>query len=252
MENNLILFRNEEFGSIRSLKIDDEPWFVAKDVCEMLDIKNPTQAVGRLDKDERTILNIGRQGRTNFVNEYGLYNLILASRKPEARAVKRWITHDVIPAIMKNGNYDFDSQDLMKRLAESQINTNALLVGFKAQIDSGFQKTNDKLSEHDELLRKRVYLSTKEAKDVQDAIKNKAKQIAVDNALDYYEVRSSLFKRLYTKLNDKFEVASYRELPSVEFEKILNTIKNLKICTKDLKEENNSQFKITIQQVRKE
>ena len=93
---------------------------------------------------------------------------------------------------------------LLKQLTDSQVNTNALLVGFKAQIDSGFQKTNDKLSEHDELLRKRVYLSTKEAKDVQDAVKNKAKQIAVDNGLDYYEVRGYLFKRIYTKLNDKF------------------------------------------------
>ena len=102
---NLQIFTSPEFGQVRVMQQDGESWFVAKDVCEVLDIKNPTQAVGRLDEDERAMLNIGRQGNANVVNEYGLYNLVLASRKPEAKAFKRWITHEVIPSIRKTGSY---------------------------------------------------------------------------------------------------------------------------------------------------
>ena len=103
--NELMIFKNDEFGEIRIIEIENEPWFVAKDICEALEIKNTTQAIGRLDEDERTMLNIGRQGNTNIINEYGLYNLILASRKKEAREFKRWITHEVIPSIRKSGGY---------------------------------------------------------------------------------------------------------------------------------------------------
>ncbi len=103
--NELQIFKNDEFGEMRVLEINNEPYFVAKDVCEILDIKNTTQAIGRLDEDERTMLNIGRQGNTNLVNEYGLYNLILASRKKEAKKFKRWVTHEVLPAIRKTGGY---------------------------------------------------------------------------------------------------------------------------------------------------
>ncbi len=105
MNNELTIFENEEFGRIRSVMVNNEPYFVAKDVCDILDLTNPTMAINRLDDDERTKLNLGRQGETNIVNEYGLYNLILASRKPEAKAFKRWITHEVIPSIRKHGTY---------------------------------------------------------------------------------------------------------------------------------------------------
>lgn len=105
----LKIFNNSEFGEIRTI-IDESnnPWFVAIDICNALDLKNPTVAVGRLDEDERTKLNLGRQGMTNMVNEYGMYNLILASRKKEAKDFKRWITHEVIPAIRKHGAYMSD------------------------------------------------------------------------------------------------------------------------------------------------
>lgn len=108
MENNLMVFENEKFGEIRTLEINNEPWFVAKDICEILEIKNSRQALTRLDEDEKAdvILNDGSQNRNmSAVNEYGLYNLILASRKKEAKEFKRWITHEVIPSIRKHGGY---------------------------------------------------------------------------------------------------------------------------------------------------
>lgn len=82
-----------------------EPWFVAKDVCDILGHSNVSMALGRLDDDERSKFNLGRQGETNIVNEAGLYGLILGSRKPEAHEFKRWVTHEVLPSIRKTGGY---------------------------------------------------------------------------------------------------------------------------------------------------
>ena len=104
--NDLQIFKNSEFGEIRTVTKNNEPWFVAIDVCNALDLKNPTVSVGRLDEDEVTKFNLGGlSGESNIVSEYGLYNLILASRKKEAKKFKRWITHEVIPTIRKHGAY---------------------------------------------------------------------------------------------------------------------------------------------------
>ena len=103
--DGLQIFQNKEFGNVRAVVKDGEPWFVASDVCESLGLSNPTVSVNRLDADERSKFNLGRQGEVNTVNEYGLYNLVLGSRKPEAKAFKRWITHEVIPTIRKHGGY---------------------------------------------------------------------------------------------------------------------------------------------------
>lgn len=104
--NELQVFTNEKFGKVRTVTIENEPWFIAKDVCECLEIANTTDTIRRLDGDEKARLNLGLPGGdTNVVNEYGLYNLVLGSRKPEAKAFKRWITHEVIPSIRKTGEY---------------------------------------------------------------------------------------------------------------------------------------------------
>ena len=109
---SLTVFENKDFGKVRTIMLNDEPWFVAVDVCKTLGLTNSRKAVQRLEDDERTMFNIGRQGKTNIVNEYGLYNLILASRKKEAKAFKRWITHEVIPAIRKTGGYIAGEEEL--------------------------------------------------------------------------------------------------------------------------------------------
>ena len=104
--NELKIFESEAFGKIRVLKKDGEPWFVAADVCRALEIGNPTDTIKRLDEDEKARLNLGLSGGdTNIVNEPGLYALVLGSRKPEAKAFKRWITHEVIPSIRRHGAY---------------------------------------------------------------------------------------------------------------------------------------------------
>lgn len=112
--SNIQIFQNEQFGEIRTQTKGGELYFVAADVCRALEIGNPTQAVSRLDADEKNtiISNEGNRGNPNMlaVTESGLYSLVLGSRKPEAKAFKRWITHEVIPTIRKTGGYVSNEQ----------------------------------------------------------------------------------------------------------------------------------------------
>ena len=107
MSNEIVKqFDNAEFGALRVVKDESgEPWFVAKDVCDALGLSNVSMALQRLDDDERSKFNLGRQGETNIITEAGLYSLIMASKKSEAKAFKRWVTHEVLPAIRKDGGY---------------------------------------------------------------------------------------------------------------------------------------------------
>lgn len=97
-------------NAIRIVMKDDDPWFVAADVCAVLGIKNTTQALSMLDKDEYSMFYIGYSGtrgnpNANAVNESGLYSLVLRSNKPEARKFRKWVTAEVLPSIRKTGQY---------------------------------------------------------------------------------------------------------------------------------------------------
>ena len=121
----LQVFKNPTFGSFRSFVSNNEPWFVATDICKILDISNTSKAMKRLDDDEKSNFKLGLSGGdTNCVNEYGLYNLILASRKQGARDFKRWITHEVIPSIRKTGGYIANQENM----SDAELMAKALLV----------------------------------------------------------------------------------------------------------------------------
>lgn len=143
--NNLQVFNNAMFGNVRIILQDNEPWFVAKDVCDCLEINNSRQALSRLDDDEKNsvILNDGTAGNPekSIVNEYGLYSLVLSSRKPEAKEFKRWITHDVLPSLRKYGTYSLNIPrtlpDALKAYAseiEAHNQTKALLEEQKPKV----------------------------------------------------------------------------------------------------------------------
>lgn len=103
------VFTNEVFGELRTYFIEGDPWFVASDVCKALEISNVGNALSRLDDDEKNSIRSTdvKRGNPNItiVNEPALYSLVLAARKPQAKAFKRWITHEVIPSIRKHGGY---------------------------------------------------------------------------------------------------------------------------------------------------
>lgn len=107
--NEVEVFTHKDFGEIRTIQIDGEPWFVANDVMRVLEVSNSKDAIRTLDDDEKSGVDIidphGRKQKTNCISEAGLYSIILRSRKPEAKAFKRWVTHEVIPSIRKHGAY---------------------------------------------------------------------------------------------------------------------------------------------------
>lgn len=120
--NNEIQRFDFKGASLRTLTDEaGEPWFIAKDVCDILGHSNVSMALDRLDDDERSKFNLGRQGETNIVNEAGLYVLVLGSRKPEAKEFQRWVTHEVLPQIRKTGGYipATDADDDMTILAKA-------------------------------------------------------------------------------------------------------------------------------------
>lgn len=133
--NELQIFENPEFGAIRAVEQEGTPWFVAADVCRALDLGNPSQALARLDEDEKALISIEGLSRGNdkgnVVNEPGLYSLVLGSRKPEAKAFKRWITHEVIPSIRRSGGYIVGQE----RMTPEELMAQALLVAQKTLAD---------------------------------------------------------------------------------------------------------------------
>ena len=119
-----------------------EPWFVAKDVCDVLELSNVGQALARLDNDEKSsiTLNDGTPGNPNraIVSESGLYALVLASRKPEAHEFKRWVTHEVLPQIRKTGGYipTSEADDDMTILAKAVMIGQRSMEEQKRRIDA--------------------------------------------------------------------------------------------------------------------
>jgi prophage antirepressor-like protein len=111
MHINPLLF--EEQHLVRVVDHEGEPWFVAADICRVLEVKNVTDAVNRLDDDERTLVsNEGSSGPAlNIVSEAGVYRLVFTSRKPVAERFKRWLAHEVIPAIRRDGFYSARKAD---------------------------------------------------------------------------------------------------------------------------------------------
>lgn len=113
METQLQVFNSSDFGEVRTTVRDGEPWFVAADVCKALSISNHRDALGRLDEDEKGVAltdTLGGKQNLTIVNEPGLYTLVLGSRKPAAKAFKRWVTHEVLPALRKTGRYSIEDE----------------------------------------------------------------------------------------------------------------------------------------------
>lgn len=131
------VFESAEFGAVRVAEIDGEPWFIAADVCRALDVKNGRDAVSRLDDDEKGVAltdTLGGRQEMAAVSEAGLYALVLSSRKPEAKAFKRWVTHDVLPSIRKHGAY------MTEEILQKTLENPDFLIGLATQLKEEREK----------------------------------------------------------------------------------------------------------------
>lgn len=98
-------FKSQE---VRVLSVEGKPWFVAKDICSILEVKNVSEALSRLDTDEKDLIlteSLGGKQETNIISESGMYTLVLTSRKPEAKPFRKWVTSEVLPSIRETGRY---------------------------------------------------------------------------------------------------------------------------------------------------
>lgn len=143
----LAVFSFQEEHQVRVVMINGDPWFVANDICNALSIQNVTQAIARLDEDERSMFNIGRQGQANIISESGLYTLILRCRDAVKQGTtawrfRKWVTNEVLPSIRKNGEYVYVEPEPMRAAEPLNWRQKEYLRGLINDIAQSFQYRN--------------------------------------------------------------------------------------------------------------
>lgn len=218
--NELQIFNSEEFGEIRTITKDNEPWFVASDICRSLDLSNPTMAMQRIDDDEKAKFNLGLSGgETNCVNEYGLYSLVLASRKREAKDFKRWITHEVLPSIRKTGSYNkpMSTAEKIQLLAQGNEELNE-------RVDMVDGRVTDLENNMTIDYGQQVVIGDEVNKVVIGALGGK------DSAA-YKEINRKVFSECNRDIKHYFHVNSRNNIPKKRFDEAVQYIKNWHPCT---------------------
>lgn len=137
--NELQVFKNQEFGSVRTLVINSEPWFVGKDVADVLGYKNTKDALAKhVDAEDKLGSQIATSGQNHnmtIINESGLYCLVLSSKLPSAKKFKRWVTSEVLPALRKTGQYQVKELSGQELMAKALIEAQSVLAAKDKQIE---------------------------------------------------------------------------------------------------------------------
>lgn len=214
--NNLQIFESEEFGEVRTVTIDDEPWFVGKDVAAALGYSNTRDAISKhVHEDDKGVAKCdtpsGKQEMV-VINESGLYALIFGSKLESSKRFKHWVTREVLPSIRKTGSYQrLMSPEEMMRVQLGMIDN----IGDRVSklentmnIDYGQQRV----------------LEREVAKVVIDALGGKD-----SNA--YHEIGKKVFSECNHDVKDFFNVNSRNNIPRLKFDKAVEYIRNWEPCT---------------------
>ena len=205
--NNLQIFSNEEFGQIRTMVIDGEPWFVGKDVAEALGYERPTDTVRkRVDDEDRGISKMetpsGKQEMT-IINESGIYTLVLGSKLESAKRFKRWVTSEVLPTIRKTGGY-------------SKPMTGAEQIRLLAKGATELYEQVDKVETKIETLENDMPLYGCEIEEVSQHVRRKTVSVLGGKDSEAYNdgsIRSLVFSDIYTQLKREYGlVTSYKSI----------------------------------------
>lgn len=201
--NELQIFNNEEFGEIRTITKDNEPMFCLVDICRALDISNPSKVAQRLDEDERTKLELGRAGETNFITESGLYAVILRSDKPNAKKFRKWVTGEVLPSIRKTGRYGKPMTTAEKI---------QLLAQGNEELSGRVEKVEDKIDS----LENDMPLYGCEIDEIQKHVKRRGVDILGGKKSEAYHdrsIRSLVYSDIYCQLKREYGcVSSYKSI----------------------------------------
>ena len=228
--NNLQIFKNEEFGEIRTLTINNEPYFVGKDVAEVLGYANSKDAIQKHvdDEDKQIIqrsqfatLEIPNRGLT-IINESGLYSLILSSKLSTAKKFKRWVTSEVLPNIRKHGNYIVNSQPI--ELGNQMLNL-AQGTQIMAQVVQGMLGTVNNLQV---FVQDSIQAKDKQIDDIANLVGIKSKnrcdliQLVKNTLIKKYNlshINSSMeiYKKAKSKIFKEFNVCKWEDIPATKY-----------------------------------
>lgn len=214
--NSLQIFNSEEFGEIRTVIIDGEPWFCMTDICKALEISNTSQAKTRLNADgvitNEVIDSIGRKQNANFVNEPNMYKLIFQSRKESAERFTDWVTSEVLPAIRKTGSYQkpMTVAEQIQLLAQGNQDHEERIEKLEntMTIDYGQQK----------------YLGDLVSRVVIEALGGKK-----SNAYD--EIGKKVFAECNRDVKTYFDVNARNNIPKLKYQEAVEYIKEWQPCT---------------------
>lgn len=218
--NNLQIFSNEEFGQVRTINIDSDVWFVGKDVAEILGYSNTRKALtDHVDDEDKldgvTIRDsIGREQSPVFINESGLYSLILSSKMPNARKFKSWVTSEVLPTLRKTGHYEMENYS-----PEMQ----AILMHDKKLV---------KMDERVTTLENTMTLDYSQ----QQALKETVNYIVVDalggkGSEAYREISKKVFSECNRDIQRYFHVNSRNNVPKKRFDDAIEYVQHWQPCT---------------------
>lgn len=225
--NELQVFKNEEFGEVRSLKIGDEPWFVGKDVADILGYTNSRKAISdHVDDEDKGVTKcdtLGGKQDLTIINESGLYSLILSSKLPTAKKFKRWVTSEVLPAIRKTGGYQIpdNPMDALKLMFEAQSQTNDKVEHIQEDVK---ELKDNKLLNPGQY----NYLGTQ--------IRKRVRAIKEVRKLDLTAKQNSkLYSFINRDLNKYVGIRTRSQFKEKDFEKALNFISEWDLSYTDLK-----------------
>lgn len=205
--NDLRIFDSPEFGQVRTMMIDGEPWFVGKDVADILGYADTDQALRkRVDNEDKLTRQIdggGQKRNVTIINESGLYALILSSKLQNAKKFKRWVTAEVLPAIRKTGTYTapLTTGQQIQILAQGNVNLANRIEGVENKV---------------EILENDMPLYSCEVDEIQGHVKRKAVKVLGGKDSEAYQdasLRASVFKDMYSQLKREYGcVASYKSI----------------------------------------
>ena len=230
--NELKVFQNEEFGEVRSLVINNEPWFVGKDVAKALGYENPSKAIrDHVEEEDKKVGvqnvtpyisdNLGRKQYPTFINESGVYSLIFGSKLPTAKKFKHWVTSEVLPTLRKTGKYEIPKDPM-----------SALKLMFEAQT-----QTNEKVEKQEQRITKleeNSYLTPGQYNYLSKAVQRKVARVKKELGWELHPRQNSqLYRSINRDLDRYIQIKTRSQLRVKDFDKALEFIENWQLSYAD-------------------
>lgn len=214
--NEITIFNNPEFGDVRTIMIDGEPWFVGKDVANALGYARERDAIANhVDKDDAVKHgvsdSIGREQQTTVINESGLYSLIFGSKLDSAKKFKKWVTSEVLPQLRKTGSYG------TPKLPQTPMELLELHYEAIKQVDSKVNSLEERFNDFEQNLP----LLPEDADDVSKEVKKRVVEVLGGKESNAYHDKSlsqKVFMDAYRNLKGNFDVSSYKAIKRIRKE----------------------------------